>query len=188
MQINEIVTQVDKVEGWFTKEDMEFLYPYISQLPIGALLVEIGTFNGRSTFYFRLSHSNIKILTIDICSKSGLYGKFDNQNIKIPHKINNTVLGTGNIFQAIGDSHEIVKGFNWPIDFLFIDSIHTYKDTLDNLNEWGKFVRSHGLIACHDYSRASFPEVVEAVDNYLKNTPNVTRIAQGGATILLEYE
>jgi len=142
--------------------EMEVLYPYVEKLKPGSILVEIGTYHGKSTLFFRLANPNINILTIDVCDITGMNPNYDDGNIKIPEKIDDTVLEYGNIFQVKGNSHEVVKRFNWKIDFLFIDSLHSYKDTQDNLNEWGKYLKPDSYIGCHDFTTA-FPDVLRAV-------------------------
>jgi cephalosporin hydroxylase len=138
-------------------------------------VVEIGTFHGKSSLFFRQTNPHIRILTNDICNQEGLGTQPNQINIGtvIPSKIDDMVLAEGNIFQVRGSSHEIVKTFNWPIDFLFIDSEHSHKDTLDNLNKWGKFVKSGHYIACHDYNENAFPGVISGIKEYMRQHSNV---------------
>jgi predicted O-methyltransferase YrrM len=185
--VKEIAEKAKNVPGWFSELEVGILYPYISVLPENALFVEIGTYHGRSTLCWRLINPKIRILTNDICNQDGI-GTQENQ-IKlgtiIPKQIDTTVLAEGNIFQVRGSSHDVVKTFNWPIDFLFIDSEHGYKDTIDTLNEWGKFVKPGHYIACHDYDPNGWPGVVNGIADYIKTHPNVNLMkVEGGVAIL----
>jgi len=162
--------KIQSIDGWFGIPEMNALYPFVVTLSKDSMMVEIGTFNGKSTLFWRFSNPNIKIITIDICSDMGI-GTQENQinsGKKIPEQIDGRVLSEGNIFQIRGDSHEIVKGFNMPIDMLFIDSEHSYTDTIENLNEWGGFVKKDHFILCHDYDIGTFPGVVKAVNEYVE--------------------
>jgi predicted O-methyltransferase YrrM len=49
-----------------------------------------------------------------------------------------------------GDDMEIVKTWQMPIDFLFLDTSHLYEHTKAEIAEWFPFVKSGGVIACHD--------------------------------------
>ena len=49
-----------------------------------------------------------------------------------------------------GNDMDIVKTWDKPIDFFFLDSSHQYQHTLDELKEWSKWVRVGGKIAMHD--------------------------------------
>ncbi len=171
----EQLNKLNSIQGWFSQSEMSSLGPYVEQLPENALLVEIGTFHGKSTLFWRYTNPNIRILTNDICNQDGI-GTQENQihlGTIIPKQIDQAVLEEGNIFQVRGSSHTIVPTFTWPIDFLFIDSEHSYKDTLDTLNEWGKYVKPGHFIACHDYNENAFPGVVQAVKEYMIQHPNV---------------
>jgi cephalosporin hydroxylase len=175
-----ILPEINKIEGWFFQQDVDMLYPYVSKLKPNSLLVEIGTYHGKSTLFFRLANPKIKILTIDVCDKTGINPKYDNGHIIIPEHIDEEVLKYGNIFQIKGNSHEVVKTFNWKIDFLFLDSLHTYDDLLQELNEWKVFLKPKSYIACHDYTSA-FPDVIQAVAD-----SHITRVEYKNGIAILQ--
>jgi hypothetical protein len=179
MNLEEIIKEADKVEGWFSGGEMSALYPYVTAIRNDGILVELGTYHGKSTLFYRLSNPNIKILTIDVCEQYPV----GDPKIVIPKAIDADILAKGNIFQIPGDSHKIVKGFNWMIDFLFIDTRHTYENTMDDLNEWTKFVK--GYIALHDCNEG-FPGVVQAVDEFVAKNPQVTKIEIPAGMALLK--
>ena len=54
-----------------------------------------------------------------------------------------------------------------PIDHLFIDTSHTYEQTLAELNKFGSFVRPGGIITLHDI--ISSHEVLDAIKEYSTN-------------------
>lgn len=175
MNIDEIIKKADEIEGWFSEYEMRLLYPHIQALKPGSLLVELGTYYGKSTRFFRLANKDIRIITIDVCKQYPV-------QVKIPEAIDPRVLAEGNILQIAGDSHEIVKGFNLDIDFLFIDTRHTYEDTIQNLVEWGKYAKKY--IACHDYHEG-FKGVQQAVDEYLQNNKKLSLVDLKGIGIAL---
>ena len=49
-----------------------------------------------------------------------------------------------------GNSLEVVKTWDKPIDFLFIDSGHEYNLTLNELKSWAPFVKEGSFICMHD--------------------------------------
>jgi cephalosporin hydroxylase len=154
------MNELNQIQGWFGDPEIDVLTPYVTGLT--GLLVEIGSFHGKSTLFFRLANPNIQILTIDVCNETGILKEHDDGTIVIPDSIDKEVLAYGNIFQVKGNSHDVVKRFNWKIDFLFLDALHSYQDTLDGLNEWKRFIKPGHYIACHDYATA-FPGVIHAV-------------------------
>lgn len=56
------------------------------------------------------------------------------------------------------------------LDFVYIDANHEFKQTVDDITEWTKKVKSGGIVAGHDYIKRKNPEylmhVVEAVNGY----------------------
>lgn len=52
------------------------------------------------------------------------------------------------------------------VDAVYVDSVHTYRDTLEAIRRWREKVKPGGLLAGHDYA-AYFPGVVQAVEEAL---------------------
>lgn len=72
-----------------------------------------------------------------------------------------------------GDDMEVVKGWKKPIDHLFIDTSHTFDHTLNELREWGNWVKLGGKITLHDlYVRDDEKsEVWDAIEQHIKENP-----------------
>lgn len=155
MTVEEIIEEIYlKIEGWFYPKQMEALYPLVKDLPKGSLLVEIGTFRGKSTRFFSLANPEIRILTID-------KGR-ENQDGSITF-IDKDVLMGGEIFQVAGRSQDVSKSFNWEIDFLFIDGDHAYQQVLHDIEQWTPHVKPLHHVAFHDYE-PMHPDVINAID------------------------
>lgn len=54
-------------------------------------------------------------------------------------------------------------------DFIYIDTTHQYKQTLDELNLSLKKIKNNGIISGHDYNHELFMGVVSAVDAFSKD-------------------
>lgn len=71
-------------------------------------------------------------------------------------------------------SSEAVKDFeDNSLDFVYIDSNHTYKYTLEDLTIWSPKVRSGGIVSGHDYYNLKGFGIIKAVDEYML-THNIT--------------
>ena len=96
----------------------------------------------------------------------------------------NTLFGVGKAMKAAGvdmsfwtampgDDLEVAKTWTIHIDLLFIDTSHTYENTLKELEVYSKFVVPHGIIIMHDtWIDRTAPEqypVRRAVEDWLKN-------------------
>lgn len=89
-------------------------------------IVEIGTFHGGSAKALSRGAPKAEVVTVDIISRaSGAFREFPN------------------ITQVIGDSTEpaTARRVGGPADLVFIDSLHTYRQTKDNLRLYvGQYV------------------------------------------------
>lgn len=168
-KMDEILYRVGKIKGWFSGKNCQFCQPFIEKIRPEGLLVELGTYCGKSTLFFRLINPQIRILTIDICEKVSW------ADPSIPaEKVSPEVLKHGSIFQVVGDSSEVVKSFNWPIDLLFIDRIHTYWGVSEDIRLWTPFVKPDGVVLFHDYS-VGYPGTIKAVDGWLSKSPQFVK-------------
>lgn len=72
-----------------------------------------------------------------------------------------------------GDDLEVAKQWVIHMDLLFIDTSHTYENTVKELEAYSKFVVPQGIIIMHDtYIDRSVPEqypVRRAVEDWMKN-------------------
>ena len=71
-----------------------------------------------------------------------------------------------------GDDLDVAKHWTKPVDFLFIDTSHTYEHTMSELEAYSKFVVQQGVIVMHDtYMNESMPElypVKRAINDWMK--------------------
>jgi predicted O-methyltransferase YrrM len=164
--IQEIINKVRPRKGWFSDQQMRLLHPYISNYQgLNPLLVEIGTFHGRSTEFFALSNPSMNILTIDRAEE------YEGLRIseKPPNHIDIDLLREHKIFQVLGDSLEISGLFNWPVDILFIDGNHEYEFVRADALSWIPKVREGGLIIFHDDDPQNWPGVTQTIDEVIKD-------------------
>jgi glycosyltransferase involved in cell wall biosynthesis len=70
----------------------------------------------------------------------------------------------GNRFEIIRNvSSNAISIINEPIDFVYIDALHTYEGVLDDLKIWFSKVRDGGIIGGHDYGHLNFHGVKQAI-------------------------
>ena len=72
-----------------------------------------------------------------------------------------------------GDDLEVVKQWTIHMDLLFLDTSHTYENTLKELEAYSKFVVPRGIIVLHDtWIDRTVPEqypVRRAIEDWMKN-------------------
>lgn len=145
MTFEEIFTQIENIEGWMGKPDCEALYNYAKD--VKGLIVEIGSYLGRSTKLIALSSPESKIISIDpIISpkKDSLINTMKGFNWSL---INNK-------------SQEIGKTWSSPIDFIHIDGDHTYESVKKDIELYSPFVLKGNYVLLHDYVVTGNPQEV----------------------------
>lgn len=123
-------------------------------------IVELGTRTGESTIGLLFGAKQVggKVFSFDI-----------GECLEAKKKVESYEL------QAYWDftqSDDLMVGWDKPIDHLFIDTSHTYDQTLNELRKFEPYVRNGGIITMHD--PVSFPEVQEATLFYLRNRTDLT--------------
>jgi predicted O-methyltransferase YrrM len=172
MNLNDIYPIIKPIEGWLSDRQMQIFYPYVKALPPKSLLVEIGSYHGKSSLFFRLANPDINILTIDPCKQYLVNGK----PLFPPKHIDDSVLAHGNIFQICDSSFEVLQTFNWTIDLLYIDGDHTYDGVMDD-SLWIYHVAKDGIVMFHDYK--SDHKDVETAVNDLIDTALLKMVEEG---------
>ena len=62
----------------------------------------------------------------------------------------------------------MINGYHLQLyDFIFIDGLHTYKQLKKDLYNYSKLIRKGGIIACHDYNHPTFPDLTNAIDEFV---------------------
>lgn len=145
---------MENIPGSTTKREGLWLYQLALAGPGKGVIVEIGSFLGRSTIYLARGSKAArreKVYAIDphlgapvINHKfSGpTYRQFLN-NIKAAQV-------SDMIVPMKRRSGEAVRGWRQPVRLLFIDGDHAYRAVKQDLMQWGKFVVEGGVIAVHD--------------------------------------
>lgn len=151
MEIQEVIEQANLIRGYFNDKQMRVLYPIVQSLKEGSVVVEIGTFYGKSSRFFSLTNPKVKITTIDIGGLEDCLG------------IDPRVLEGGNVEEIRSSSKEQAIGFGRPIDFLFIDGSHEYEDVLQDLELWTPYLHEGSWLVCHDIN---FDGVKAALDEW----------------------
>ena len=144
--INEYTT------GAFSTFDMEVFIPQVKKIKEKGTYLEIGVDRGKSLLTaFLAAPEGVNVIGIDICDTDERREAF-------------RLLGLENYISFIhGESSQVAKYWQTPIDVLFIDGNHSYEYVLSDIKNWGKFVVKGGAILFHDCDESS-PGVVQATN------------------------
>ncbi|MHA1409591.1 MAG: class I SAM-dependent methyltransferase [Candidatus Odinarchaeia archaeon] len=123
------------------------------------IMVELGTRGGESTIALLEAAKQIDghVYSIDV-----------DQCLEAKETIKNYDLQKYWTFIQVDD---LKIKWEKSIDHLFIDTIHTYDQTLSELIKYEPYVNHGGVITLHDI--ISCPDVLEAINTYIKDKPNL---------------
>jgi predicted O-methyltransferase YrrM len=155
---------VKDLDGWLSEKEGELLYNLAKQCKEG-YIVEIGSYKGKSTIYLAqgsLAGHQAPVVAIDPhldCTGYEFLSNLDkagvNKHVKSLHNY----------------SWQVYWWF-WhrPIELLFIDGSHKYKDVLFDLELYFPLVLDGGVIAFHD--SVMFDGVRKVVNEIIFESPH----------------
>jgi predicted O-methyltransferase YrrM len=153
--ITTVLEDIKNVDGWLAKGEAILLYQLASKCAIGQVIVEIGSYKGKSTICLGKgsnSRNSTRIYAIDPHvgspehkAKQGEVWTYDEflQNIQ---KANLGDL----VLPILKFSKEAVEDINEPIGLLFIDGAHEYEAVKQDFSLWNNKIAIGGTIAFHD--------------------------------------
>ncbi|GJD23729.1 hypothetical protein RIVM261_086850 [Rivularia sp. IAM M-261] len=151
-----IQAAVESVEGFMVPGQEEYLFNKVKSLPEDAVIVEIGSFKGRSTVAIGYACVGTKRKIYCIDTWDGNDSDFSERNF---FEIWQENIKQNNLEDYVvplrGYSHDLLKrwdelGNNNAIDFIFIDGSHQYLDVLKDFELSFPLVKDGGWVAFHD--------------------------------------
>lgn len=179
------VKSLDNLRGHGTKDEYRTLAKYAGRVKSGQVIVEIGTFRGKSACF--LAHGSrdqgTRVYTIDPHDLPGerhptgvANSGRDYTEPSIPEEAERAIQYSG-----YGDRVTMIRGFSvdvatleWgrnsypPIGLLFIDGDHRELAVREDLTAWSPFVTKGGFVVFDDYED-NFPGVVKVADEMMED-------------------
>lgn len=132
-----IKEEAEAIPGWFSRFDMEAIYPALKKSKADDVYLEIGVDRGRSLTFAR-KHFKGDVFGIDIVDEGGS--------------------GVKGVNFIKGDSLEVL--WSLPIKVLFIDGEHRYERVKGEWEKYWPHVKKGGIVFFHDADDTS-PEVAK---------------------------
>lgn len=157
------------IKGFLDPNEAALLYRLASEVPAGGTIVEIGSYQGKSTVCLGLGAkiSGARVYAIDPHedvqeSENTHYGA-ENYAALLKNLIEFNVADVVRVVARSGT--DTYQGWNEWIDLLFIDACHEYQAVRGDFDLWNHYVRD-GLIAMHD-TTGNHPGVTQALNEIL---------------------
>lgn len=151
----DLIDKIKNVEGFLRQEEAVFLYHTARQLGSGGVIVEIGSYKGKSTICLAQGSKDglgITVFAVDphltdyeqkICNagKSSFADFWKNiEEAGLSYLVT----------PIVEKSEDAIRKWNRPIIFLWIDGDHSYCSVKNDFDLWTPFLLPGGVVAFHD--------------------------------------
>src|SRR5919108_830374 len=170
------------IPGWLTDEEGEALYDLARSCRGDGVIVEIGSWKGKSTVCLGLGSqagSSVPVYAIDPNADSR-FGDF---------KTNVERAGIAELVRPIASlSQAAAAGFDQAIELLFVDGSHEYDLVLEDFEQWVPKVIDGGRVAFHDTTWTKGPRKVVGSGIYRSRRFKDARFVVGSTTVARKVE
>ena len=147
--------------GWFTDRDAELYVAAARQLPLNGVLVEVGTYLGRSTSYVAeiVHQQGARLVCIDHWrgSSNDCTASMQTNGPEMLAAFHDNMrhLGLSKFMEVrVLDSLSAAAEFkDESIDVVFLDADHSYGQVRQDIRIWWPKLKTDGLLLGHDYYR-----------------------------------
>src|SRR5438552_5609968 len=173
---------ITDIPGWLTDEEGEALYELARACRGGGVIVEIGSWKGKSTVCLGLGSQEGKSVSIYAIDPHADYrfGDFK-QNVERAG-LKELVRPIASLSQAAADD------FDEPIELLFVDGSHEYDLVLEDFEKWVPKVIDGGWVAFHDTTWTEGPRKVVGAAVYRSRRFKNVRFVVGSMTVARKVE
>jgi predicted O-methyltransferase YrrM len=156
--LTDALEAVQPIEGWLTDAQAERLFNAARRVPPGGRIVEIGSFQGRSTVALALGATDPgEIVAIDPHAGNDRgpqeiagYGAEAARDHDHFHA-NLRAAGVDDAVRHVRQFSSAALGeVDAPVDLLYIDGAHRFAPAREDIVSWGALVRSGGSLLIHD--------------------------------------
>lgn len=174
--VDTILKRTSQIEGWLSDEVAELL---INLAKNSSVIVEVGSWKGKSTINMALANSKAKIYAIDPFTGSQEHQYKADTDIDTYEAFLKNCRDfnvAGQIIPLRMNSHEAVSHIKEEIDLLFIDGSHEYPDVKADFENLFPKLGPGGVIAFHDSKWSGVKKVLWEDFFPHKNIGSIQRI------------
>lgn len=153
------------IEGYMKRGELEFLDATARSLPAGAVIVEVGSWKGRSTVVLceAARKTGATVWAVDHFSGDAElrdeHGTIERDSVRAEFDRNTRGYECLRVLEA--DSVSAADHFDdGSVDWVFIDADHSYRAVVADIAAWSPKVKRGGLISGHDYGRSGVTDAV----------------------------
>lgn len=168
----EALDGVSGVKGWMTDGQARRLWDCAGRLGCDQRIVEIGSFQGRSTIVLASSAApGVEIVAIDPHAGNdrgpqeieGFEAASQEDHVAFIQNLENAEV-RDRVRHVRKPSEGALHDVEGPIDLLYIDGAHRYGPARDDIVSWGRRVKSGGTLLIHDSFNAIGVTLAQATE------------------------
>jgi predicted O-methyltransferase YrrM len=169
MNIDEVREITKRMRGWLAPAEGELLYNLAKQCTGEGVIVEIGSWVGKSTVHLAAGSqegSQVPVFAVDPHTGCTVHLEQGEMDTLARLKTNLERAGVQDLVTPIvKTSEDAAKTFDQPIELLFIDGVHFYEYVTLDCELWLPKLIAGGTVALHDTATDSGPKraVAEAI-------------------------
>ncbi len=158
-----------KIPGWFNYSETYDII--VDAIPEDGIIVEIGSFLGRSTHYLGTSLMNAGKEDVKIYCVDTFEGSSEHANIKLPKDFSSIFRENLKFFigrdmvrlcQGRSDDIAILERFEEAtVDYVLVDGAHEYDAVKEDIINWWPKLKPNGVMFGDDYSLTSVSQAVK---------------------------
>lgn len=179
--------KINKLKGWLSRNEGRALYDLASELPSKSVIVEIGSFQGKSTICLGWGLQIVgsgEIFAIDPHLGQTHVGKTEFPKTYSAFLKNIKDFNLAQIVTPIRQKSEVaVTHWKKKINLLHVDGLHEYEFVKRDLHDWLPFLLPGGVVVCHD---AFTPEsgVFKAIEEEIIESGQFSYLAPNDSQII----
>lgn len=145
---------VREIGGWLSDQDGEALYLLARQVPQGQTIVEIGSWQGKSTIWLAkgsLAGNGNSVYAIDPhCGSESHLNEGEANTEDVFHENMRKAEVDHIVVPLVRKSNEAIRTWKQDIGLLWIDGTHEYEEVKRDFQLWEPYLSSFGVVAFHD--------------------------------------
>ncbi|MGE5422414.1 MAG: class I SAM-dependent methyltransferase [Ignavibacteriales bacterium] len=164
MSLEEARKLTHEIDGWLSDKEGTLLYSLAKKCTGRGIIVEIGSWKGKSTVWLSKGSDGGKNITVyAVDPHTGSLEHRNSGNVWTFEEFQKNIIDAGMeriVTPLLNTSEEAIDLVSEPVELLFIDGCHEYEEVKRDLQLWFPKVVDGGTIAFHDTTTWDGPKKV----------------------------